>query len=73
MSRWEKIRAAFVGVAIGLVALGFVTLYNEASDSPDDARRVLCIGIMANEANTARDEPLVIELCEDVGIHRSDY
>lgn len=31
-------------------------------------RKVLCIGILHNETNTARTDPLVLRLCEEVGV-----
>jgi hypothetical protein len=60
-----------IWVGIVLVLVGIVVLKTGQPDS--GGREVLCIGIMANVNNAARDVPRVAEVCEAVGVLRSDY
>jgi hypothetical protein len=43
-------------------------LTRSASQETEWNREVLCIGIITNEANTARNDPRLLELCDRVGI-----
>ena len=62
--------------AVLIVAAFFVsaTLASRLpTNATNDSRVVLCTGIIANVANTARDDANVIALCDEVGVHRSNY
>ena len=64
------------GLALVVVLMLFL-LYNQATvreSIPDDrGRQVLCIGILANVNNVARDNPTVVSTCRDAGVDRADY
>jgi len=58
-------------VVIGLLTVNLImlaSLISTQSDAPEDGRKVLCIGILSNTENPAREDSLVQDLCADVGI-----
>lgn len=56
-----------------IIMLVQVAGFSYVNHSPDDATKVLCTGIIANTANVARDDPLVVSVCTQLGINRADY
>lgn len=62
-----------IGVFIGVAFLA--NNQNQIQEQlPDDGgRQVLCIGIIANTNNVARDNDTLIRICKDVGIDRADF
>lgn len=48
-------------------------LVNDAEDAVRNNRTVLCLAIIGNRSNIARDDPRVVQLCEAVGVRRSDF
>lgn len=68
--RWSTI-LGFVILVLVQVA-GFSYIIDHQND-PTDGRTVLCIGIIANTNNVARDDPFVIEACKAAGVDRADY
>ncbi len=61
--------ADVIAVCAAFLILGYGAVRaTDASQAANATQQLLCIGIMDNEANTARDNPKVIELCEAVGV-----
>ena len=70
----DRLKQLLVGLLI--VAAFFVSAALSSklpTDATNDSRVVLCTGIIANVANTARDDANVIALCDEVGVHRANY
>jgi hypothetical protein len=67
--RWSTILG--IGMVAALQVAGFA--YIRAAQPDNGGRVVLCTGILANTANTARDDPVVIEVCRQVGVLRENY
>ncbi len=61
--------ADIIALALAVVIVGYGAVRaTDASQAANATQQLLCIGIMDNEMNTARDNPKVIELCEEVGV-----
>lgn len=70
----DRVRqVAVVLVIIGAFFLSATLSSRLPTNANNETRVVLCTGIIANVANTARDDVNVIALCDEVGVHRSDY
>lgn len=61
----KTLRMLGLGLALGLISL----LTIAGADASRDNRRVLCIGILHNAANTANQDPNVLRLCGEVGVY----
>ena len=66
-------QAAIAVVIVGAFFLSATLSSQLPTNATNETRVVLCTGIIANVGNTARDDANVIALCDDVGVHRSDY
>lgn len=68
--KWERI----LDNAIIILCLVAAFAWHESrANEPTDGRTVLCIGIIANTSNVARDDPFVIDACREAGVDRNDY
>jgi hypothetical protein len=70
----DKVKQLLVGLLIvGAFFISATLSSRLPTNASNDTRVVLCTGIIANVANTARDDTSVIALCDEVGVHRSEY
>lgn len=67
---WNFILSIVIVVLV--MVSGFAWLHDKLDD-PTDGRTILCIGIIANTGNVARDDPFVIDACKEAGVDRADY
>ncbi len=57
-----------VGLLVAVVCLTLFVISRQSGD-PYATRRVLCIGILRNEANTARNDPQLLKDCAAAGVY----
>lgn len=69
----KYIKPAIIPILLGILIGMMYYIIATQSNAPEDGRKVLCIGILANTENPARNVPQVISLCSDVGIEVTDY
>lgn len=59
--------AVAVALTFAIVATGIIA--RSSADATRETRQVLCIGIEHNTNNTAAIDPLVLDLCAQVGVY----
>jgi hypothetical protein len=65
----------FIGIVFIICAQTAMMVYlgERGIGVPEGTRQVVCIGVLGNTLNPARDDPRIVASCAEVGINIEDY